>query len=89
LPTRMIARVTGVQTQRRLAREESMHQPVCLREVLDAVGALSPDEQLALVDIVAHRLAEEGRKRVVFEFQQHEGNEAILLQSLGTHDEVY
>ena len=27
--------------------------------------------------------------RIVFEFVTHEDNEAILLQSLGTHDEVY
>ncbi len=27
--------------------------------------------------------------RVVFEFAQHEGQEAILLHALGTHDEVY
>jgi mRNA-degrading endonuclease YafQ of YafQ-DinJ toxin-antitoxin module len=27
--------------------------------------------------------------RVVFEFIQHEGSEAILLHSVGTHDEVY
>ena len=27
--------------------------------------------------------------RVVFEYNQHEGAEAILLLSLGTHDEVY
>lgn len=27
--------------------------------------------------------------RIVFEFVQHEGKEAILLQSAGTHDEVY
>jgi mRNA interferase YafQ len=27
--------------------------------------------------------------RVVFEFIQHEGAEAILLQTVGTHDEVY
>ena len=27
--------------------------------------------------------------RIVFEFVEHEGNEAILLQSVGTHDEVY
>jgi len=27
--------------------------------------------------------------RVVFEFIQHEGQEAILLLALGTHDEVY
>ena len=27
--------------------------------------------------------------RIVFEFIQHEGAEAILLQTVGTHDEVY
>jgi len=27
--------------------------------------------------------------RVVFQFVQHQGVEAILLESLGTHDEVY
>jgi addiction module RelE/StbE family toxin len=27
--------------------------------------------------------------RIVFEFVQHEGAEAILLLTLGTHDEVY
>lgn len=28
-------------------------------------------------------------QRIVFEFVTYEGKEAILLQSLGTHDEVY
>ena len=27
--------------------------------------------------------------RLIFEFVQHEGAEAILLQTIGTHDEVY
>jgi addiction module RelE/StbE family toxin len=27
--------------------------------------------------------------RIVFEFVQHEGAEAILLETVGTHDEVY
>jgi addiction module RelE/StbE family toxin len=27
--------------------------------------------------------------RIVFEFVQHEGAEAILLQTIGTHEEVY
>jgi mRNA interferase YafQ len=27
--------------------------------------------------------------RIVFEFVQYEGAEAILLQTVGTHDEVY
>jgi mRNA-degrading endonuclease YafQ of YafQ-DinJ toxin-antitoxin module len=27
--------------------------------------------------------------RIVFEFIQHDGAEAILLQTIGTHDEVY
>ena len=27
--------------------------------------------------------------RIVFRFVHHEGNEVILLESIGTHDEVY
>jgi mRNA-degrading endonuclease YafQ of YafQ-DinJ toxin-antitoxin module len=27
--------------------------------------------------------------RILFEFVQHDGNEAILLLTIGTHDEVY
>lgn len=27
--------------------------------------------------------------RIVFQFVQHDGAEAILLQSIGTHDDVY
>lgn len=27
--------------------------------------------------------------RIIFEFVEHEGSEAILLETLGTHDEVY
>ncbi len=27
--------------------------------------------------------------RIVFEFVEHEGAEAVLLQTIGTHDEVY
>ena len=27
--------------------------------------------------------------RILFEFVQHEGAEAVLLQTVGTHDEVY
>ena len=27
--------------------------------------------------------------RIVFEYTQHEGHEAVLLLALGTHDEVY
>ena len=27
--------------------------------------------------------------RIVFEFVKHEGDEAILLETIGTHDEVY
>ena len=27
--------------------------------------------------------------RIIFEFVQHEGAEAILLEAVGTHDEVY
>jgi hypothetical protein len=46
-----------------------MEQQSHFGEVLDAVGALSPDEQLTLVHIVAQRLAEEGRMRVAASIQ--------------------
>ncbi len=39
-------------------------------DVLDAVGALSAEEQLALVEIVARRLAEQGRTRVAASVQE-------------------
>ncbi len=47
-----------------------MNQPVGFSEVLDAVGALSAKDQLILVDIVSHRLAEEGRKRIAADIRQ-------------------
>jgi hypothetical protein len=53
-----------------------MHQTACFGEVLDAVGTLSPEEQLALVDIVAHRLAEEGRKRVAADIRESRQEQA-------------
>jgi hypothetical protein len=47
-----------------------MNQQTCFGELLEAVSALSPDEQLTLVDIVAHRLAEDGRTRVAASMQE-------------------
>jgi hypothetical protein len=41
-----------------------MSQPLAFGEVLDAVCALSTDEQLTLLELVGRRLAEEGRIRV-------------------------
>jgi len=29
------------------------------------------------------------RLRIVFKYVRHEGTEAILLETVGTHDEVY
>lgn len=39
-------------------------------EVVEAVDRLSIDEQEAIVDILRHRLAERGRKRVVAEVEE-------------------
>lgn len=39
-------------------------------DILDAVGQLPPEDQLALVDIVKRRLAECERKRVVADVQE-------------------
>jgi addiction module RelE/StbE family toxin len=44
-----------------------------LRGELDGLWACSADYDL----------------RIIFDFVQHEGAEAILLQTLGTHDQVY
>jgi hypothetical protein len=54
----------------RFAREETMDQQAHFGDILDAVGTLSLDEQQTLVDIVSHRLAEEGRKQVVADVQE-------------------
>jgi hypothetical protein len=37
---------------------------------LDAVAQLPPEDQLALVDIVKHRLAEQGRKQILADIQE-------------------
>lgn len=47
-------------------------EPVRFGDVLDAVGSLSPEEQYTLVDIVSHRLAEQGRSRVLANVQEAE-----------------
>ncbi len=47
-----------------------MTQSANFSDVLDAVVALSPDEQLTLVDIVAHRLAEQGRKQALADVEE-------------------
>ena len=43
----------------------SSHEPIPFGEVLDAVAGLPAEDQLALVDIVKHRLAEQARKEIV------------------------
>jgi hypothetical protein len=40
-------------------------QPLQFGEILDAVAGLPAEDQLALVDIVKHRLAEDARRRIV------------------------
>lgn len=47
-----------------------MENATSFGEVLDAVGKLSPDEQEALLDIVRHRLAEQGRQRLAQDVQE-------------------
>ncbi len=45
-------------------------EPVRFGDVLDAVGSLSPEEQYTLVDIISHRLAEQGRSHVLANVQE-------------------
>jgi hypothetical protein len=46
------------------------HEPVSFGEVLDAVAGLSAEDQSALVDIVRHRLVEQGRKQVAASIEE-------------------
>lgn len=48
----------------------STNQPVPFGDVLDAVAGLPVEDQLALVDIVRHRLAEEARTRIAASVQE-------------------
>jgi hypothetical protein len=48
----------------------STNQPAPFGEILDAVAGLPVEDQLALVDIVSRRLAEEGRKRIAASVQE-------------------
>jgi hypothetical protein len=44
--------------------------PPIFGDVLDAVASLSVEDQVALVDIVQHRLAAQGHERVVADVQE-------------------
>ena len=46
------------------------HEPVPFGEILDAVEGLPAEDQLALVDIVKHRLAEQARKQIAASVQE-------------------
>ena len=48
----------------------STNRPVPFGEILDAVGGLSAEDQLALVNIVKHRLVEQARKQIVGDVQE-------------------
>ena len=46
------------------------HEPASFGEVLDAVEGLSAEDQLALVDIVKHRLVEQTRRQIAASVQE-------------------
>jgi hypothetical protein len=48
----------------------SSHKSVPFGEILDAVAGLPAEDQLALVDIVKHRLAEQARKQIAASVQE-------------------
>ncbi len=82
-----------VRTARRLVKKHPEAAPV-LQAAFDALSADAFQPALR-----THKLKGEFAGcwacslgydlRIVFEFVQHEGVEAILLQTVGTHDEVY
>jgi hypothetical protein len=53
-------------------------------DVVDATAQLSADEQQRLPRILRRRIAERNRARLACDVA-----EAILLLTVGTHDEVY
>ena len=84
---------TFVRTARRLAKKN----PPMVDSILEVLNSLESDAFDA--PLKTHKLKGELAGswacsagydlRIVFEFVEHEGAEAILLQSIGTHDEVY
>jgi hypothetical protein len=48
----------------------SSHDPLPFGEILDAVTGLPAEDQLALIDIVKHRLAEQARKEIAVSVQE-------------------
>ena len=91
---RLLLRSTAfVRAARRLAKKQP-HIAETLRETLERLAEDAFDPLLK-----THKLKGELAGsfacsagydlRIVFEFVQHEGAEAILLQTIGTHDEDY
>ena len=81
----------------RAAKRISKRQPKANLAILDALQRLESDAldphlrtHKLKGDLAGSWACSAGYDlRVVFEFVQHEGAEAILLQTVGTHDEVY
>lgn len=91
---RLLLRSTAfVRAARRLVKKHPETGPI-LHAALDALAEDAFDPSLK-----THKLTGELAGswacsagydlRIVFEFVQHQGAEAILLQTVGTHDEVY
>ncbi len=47
-----------------------MKQAMVFGEILESIDRLSPEEQETLMDVVRHRIAERGRRRIGAEIQE-------------------
>jgi hypothetical protein len=65
-----------------------MENSTSFGEVLEAVGRLSSDEQETLLDIVRHRPAEQGRKRLVQDVREAREEFALGRCTPNTADDL-
>jgi hypothetical protein len=74
-----------------VSKEHGMSDVLPFAEVLEAADHLSEAEQEELIAILNRRLACSAGfdLRIVFQFVEYQGADAILLQTVGTHDAVY
>jgi mRNA interferase YafQ len=81
----------------RAAKKYISKNPQAASDIADALGLMATD--LSNAKLKTHKLKGQLKDswacsaghdcRIVFSIVQHEGRNAILLETVGTHDEVY
>jgi hypothetical protein len=65
-----------------------MPQTITFHDLLDAADALSLEEKETLIDILHHRIAENGRRRVIGDVQEARGDFAAGSCQESTVDNI-